>query len=120
MDPEPVTIPSSATLIQAHDEFFSRYRWQWFAVVDPARHFLGIVRGQRVDAEISAGRPALAVTDVLEDEERARIDAEQPLRALLGSEGLPSLGAMVAVDEQGVLKGVVTLAQVRRALRLAA
>jgi Zn-dependent protease len=119
MDTEPVTIPASATLIQAHDEFFSRYRWQWFAVVDPTQHFLGIVRGQRVDAEISAGRPALAVTDVLEEEERARIDAEQPLRALLGSEGLPRLGAMVAVDEQGVLKGVVTLAQVRRALRLA-
>jgi hypothetical protein len=77
------------------------------------------VRGQRVDAEISAGRPALAVTDVLDDTEPVRIDEEQPLRTLLGAEGLPRLGAMVAVDEQGVLKGVVTLAQVRRALRLA-
>jgi Zn-dependent protease len=119
MDREPVTIPSSATLLEAHDEFFARYRWQWFAVVDPARRFLGIVRGQRVDAEISAGRPALAVTDVLDDTEPVRIDEEQPLRTLLGAEGLPRLGAMVAVDEQGVLKGVVTLAQVRRALRLA-
>lgn len=119
MDREPVTIPSSATLLEAHDEFFARYRWQWFAVVDPARRFLGIVRGQRVDAEISAGRPALAVTDVLDDTEPVRIDEEQPLRTLLGAEGLPRLGAMVAVDEQGVLKGVVTLAAVRRALRLA-
>jgi Zn-dependent protease len=120
MDREPVTIASSVTLLEAHDEFFARYPWQWFAVVDPARHFLGIVRGQRVDAEISAGRPALAVSDVVEEEERARIDAHEPLRTLLGSEGLPRLGAMVAVDEEGVLKGVVTLAQVRRALRVAA
>jgi Zn-dependent protease len=119
MDREPVTIPSSTTLLQAHDEFFALYRSPWFAVVDPARRFLGIVRGQRVDAEISAGRPALAVTDVLDDSEPVRIDEEQPLRTLLGAEGLPRLGAMVAVDEQGVLKGVVTLAQVRRALRLA-
>jgi hypothetical protein len=119
MDREPVTIPSSATLLEAHDDFFARYRWQWFAVVDPARRFLGIVHDQRVDAEISAGRPALAVTEVLDDTEPVRIDEEQPLRSLLGAEGLPRLGAMVAVDEHGVLKGVVTLAQVRRALRLA-
>src|SRR5207245_4345343 len=119
MDREPVTIPASVTLLEAHDQFFMRYRWQWFAVVDPAHHFLGIVRGQRVDAEISAGRPALAVADVLDDEERVRIDEEEPLGSLLGAEGLPRLGAMVAVDDEGVLKGVVTLAEVRRALRLA-
>jgi Zn-dependent protease len=119
MDREPVTIPSSLTLLEAHDQFFARYRWQWFAVVDPTRHFLGLVRGQRVDAEISAGRPALAVADVLEDTEPVRINQEEPLRSLLGAEGLPRLGAMVAVDDEGVLKGVVTLAQVRRALRLA-
>jgi Zn-dependent protease len=119
MDREPVTIPSSLTLLEAHDQFFARYRWQWFAVVDPTRHFLGLVRGQRVDAEISAGRPALAVADVLEDTEPVRINEEEPLRSLLGAEGLPRLGAMVAVDDEGVLTGVVTLAQVRRALRLA-
>jgi Zn-dependent protease len=119
MDREPVTIPSTLTLLQAHEEFFARYRWQWFAVVDPAMHFLGLVRGQRVDAEISAGRPALAVADVLEDDEPVRIKEEEPLRSLLGAEGLPRLGAMVAVDDEGVLKGVVTLAEVRRALRLA-
>jgi Zn-dependent protease len=119
MDREPVTIPSSLTLLEAHDQFFMRYRWQWFAVVDPTRHFLGLVRGQRVDAEISAGRPALAVSDVLDDDAPVRINEEEPLRTLLGAEGLPRLGAMVAVDDEGVLKGVVTLAQVRRALRLA-
>jgi Zn-dependent protease len=119
MDRDPVTIPSTVTLLEAHDRFFARYRWQWFAVVDPTQHFLGIVRGQRVDAEISAGRPALPVSDVLDHEDRVRIDEAQPLQALLGADGLPRLGAMVAVDEQGVLKGVVTLAQVRRALRLA-
>jgi Zn-dependent protease len=119
MDRDPVTIPSTVTLLEAHDQFFARYPWQWFAVVDPTQHFLGIVRGQRVDAEILAGRPALPVSDVLDHEDRVRIDEAQPLQALLGADGLPRLGAMVAVDEQGVLKGVVTLAQVRRALRLA-
>jgi Zn-dependent protease len=117
MDREPVTIPADATLLDAQEEFFLRYRWPWFAVVDPARHFLGVVRQQRVDSEISAGRPALTVVDVLEEDMPVRIGEEAPLESLLGSEGLGRLGAMVAVDSDGVLRGVVTLAQVRDALR---
>jgi Zn-dependent protease len=119
MDREPVTIPSGLTLLDAQEQFFLRYRWPWFAVVDPARRFLGVVRGTRVDAEISAGRPALAVAEVLEEDMPVRIDEEEPLESLLSAEGLGRLGAMVAVDQDGVLKGVVTLAQVRRALRVA-
>jgi Zn-dependent protease len=119
MDREPVTIPAGLSLLDAHERFFLRYRWPWFAVVDPARHFLGVVRGARVDAEISAGRPALPVADVLEEDMPVRIREQAPLESLLGSEGLGRLGAMVAVDDEGVLKGVVTLAEVRKALRLA-
>jgi Zn-dependent protease len=120
MDREPVTIPAGLNLLDAQEQFFLRYRWPWFAVVDPARHFLGVVRGQRVDAEISAGRPALPVADVLEEDLPVRIGEKAPLESLLSAEGLSRLGAMVAVDEDGVLQGVVTLAQVRRALQPAA
>jgi Zn-dependent protease/CBS domain-containing protein len=117
MDPEPVTIPAETGLLDAQEQFFLRYRWPWFAVVDPARHFLGVVRSERVDAEIAAGRPALPVADVLEENLPVRIAADQPLESLLRSEGL---GAMVAVDADGVLRGVVTVAQIRQALRPAA
>jgi Zn-dependent protease len=120
MDREPVTIPAETTLIDAHEEFFLRYRWPWFAVVDPARHFLGVVRQQRVESEITAGRPALAITEVLEADMPVRIGEEAPLETLLNTEGLGRLGAMVAVDGEGVLQGVVTLAQVRKALTPAA
>jgi Zn-dependent protease len=117
MDREPVTIGADVTLLDAQEQFFMRYRWPWFAVVDPARHFLGVVRLQRVESEIAAGRPALPVVDVLEEDMPVRIKEEAPLESLLGSEGLGRLGAMVAVDGDGVLQGVVTLAQVRQALR---
>ena len=86
-------------------------------VVDPARHFLGVVRQQRIETEIAAGRPALPVSDVLESDLPVQIGEEAPLESLLGSDGLGRLGAMVAVDSEGVLQGVVTLAQVRQALR---
>jgi hypothetical protein len=49
-----------------------------------------------------------------------RVGLEEPLEALLGLEGLQRLGAIMAVDREGVLRGVVTLDQVRRALRPAA
>jgi Zn-dependent protease len=117
MDREPVTMPASTTLLDAREQFFLRYRWPWFAVVDPARHFLGVVRQQRVESEIAAGRPALQVADVLEEDMPVRIGVEAPLESLLGSEGLGRLGAMVAVDSDGVLAGVVTVAQVRQLLR---
>jgi predicted transcriptional regulator len=114
-----VTIPAGLTLLDAQEQFFLRYRWPWFAVVDPARHFLGVVRGARIDEEISAGRPALGVEDVLEHDMPVRIDEAEPLESLLSADGLRRLGAMVAVDKDGVLQGVVTLAQVRKALRVA-
>jgi Zn-dependent protease len=117
MDRQPVTIDAAVTLLDAQEQFFLRYRWPWFAVVDPARHFLGVVRQQRVESEIAAGRPALPVLDVLEDDMPVRIGPQAPLESLLGAEGLGRLGAMVAVDSDGVLQGVVTLAQVRQALR---
>ncbi len=120
MDTEPVAIPAETGLLDAQEHFFGRYRWPWFAVVDPARHFLGVVRSDRVDAEIAAGRPALPVSDVLEENLAIRIEQDQPLESLLRAEGLGRLGAMVAVDDDGVLRGVVTVAQIRQALRPAA
>jgi Zn-dependent protease len=120
MDREPVTIPDTLNLLDAQEQFFLRYRWPWFAVVDPARHYLGVVRGQRIDEEITAGRPALSVSEVLEADLAVQIGEETPLESLLSAEGLARLGAMMAVDEDGVLQGVVTLAQVRRALQPAA
>jgi CBS domain-containing protein len=116
MDREPVTVPADMRLLQAQEEYFLRYRWPWFAVVDSAGHYLGLLRQERVEHEIAAGRPALPAGDAADDEPPWRIQADQSLEALLGSEGLRRLGAVVAVDADGILRGVVTLAHVRRAL----
>ena len=42
---------------------------------------------------------------------------EEPLETLLGQEGLARLGAIMAVDGEGVLRGIVTVDPVRRALQ---
>ncbi|HTA13685.1 MAG TPA: site-2 protease family protein, partial [Solirubrobacteraceae bacterium] len=64
MDREPPTIPVELRVLDAQEQFFQHYRRPWFAVVDHARHFLGVVRSERIDAELAAGRPALEMGDV--------------------------------------------------------
>jgi Zn-dependent protease len=121
MDAQPVSMPSRTPLTQAQDEYFLRYRWDFFPVVDEDGRFLGVVREARVDEEIAAGRPALEVGEIVETAEAAdwRVRSDSPLEALLGDEQLRSRGALMAVDADGVLRGVVTLDQVRRALTAA-
>jgi Zn-dependent protease len=121
MDAQPVSMPAGTPLTQAQDEYFLRYRWDWFPVVDEQGRFLGVVREPRVDQEIAAGRPALAVGELVEhgDAEDWRVPSDSPLESLLGDEQLRSRGALMAVDADGVLRGVVTIDQVRRALTAA-
>jgi len=121
MDAQPVSMPASTPLSQAQDEYFLRYRWDWFPVVDEHGRFLGVVREPRVDEEIAAGRPALAVGELVEssDADDWRVQSDSPLESLLGDEHLRDRGALMAVDADGVLRGVVTIEQVRRALSAA-
>jgi Zn-dependent protease len=121
MDAQPVSMPAGTPLTQAQDEYFLRYRWDWFPVVDERGRFLGVVREPRVDQEIAAGRPALAIGELVEisEAEGWRVQSDSPLESLLGDEQLRSHGALMAVDADGVLRGVVTLDQVRRALAAA-
>jgi len=118
MDAQPVSMPAGATLTQAQQEYFLRYRWDWFPVVDEHGRFVGVVREQRVDEEIAAGRPALEVGELVEigDADDWRVQSDSPLESLLGDEHLRARGALMAVDAEGVLRGVVTIEQVRRVL----
>jgi len=120
IDREPAVIPGDLRLLDAQEQFFARQRRPWYAVVDQARHFLGVVRPESLEREIAAGRPALAVSDVVEGESDLpmEISDEQPLEPLLRSEALGRWGGIVAVDRDGVLRGVVTVAQIRKALRV--
>ena len=118
MDAEPVTIPSDLPADRAYEDFFLRYQgWEWFAVVDSDGRFAGIAHREplRQVAEAGDQRPVGEVVVPAADEGQVRADA--PLEALLGSEPLRRFGALMAVDGDGRLRGVVTLEQVTHALR---
>ncbi|MGO9903125.1 MAG: site-2 protease family protein [Solirubrobacteraceae bacterium] len=119
MDRQPVAIPSLTPVTQALDEFFRRYAAAWLPVVDDQGHFVGIARRERVEATGSGDESWLTVGAVLESDPASslRVDQNGPLTELLSLESLSRLGAVMAVDREGVLRGVVTVEQVRRALQ---
>jgi Zn-dependent protease len=120
MDAEPVAVPEEMPLDRALDDYFLRYRWGWFPVVDPGGHLVGLVSRESLDSVPETVRPSRSVGSAMARdgaESAFRVGLEEPLEALLGLEGLQRLGAIMAVDRDGVLRGVVTLDQVRRALR---
>jgi Mg/Co/Ni transporter MgtE len=115
MDAEPVAVPAESNAAAALDDFFLRYGWDWFPVVDASGHFRGLVERERLEL----ADPAARVGDVVAPDTLAdyRVQIDEPLEALLGSEPLQRLGAIMAVDREGVLRGVVTIEQVIRALQ---
>ena len=121
MDRQPVAIPSRTAVAQALDEFFLRYGWSWFPVVDDSRRFLGIARQERLTAAQDRGEDWLTMEAVLEPEQDGgwQVNEDRPISEVLSSENLGRLGALMAVDGDGILRGVITVEQVRRALQAA-
>ena len=124
MDPEPVTIPAGIPAARAWDEFFERYAgWDWFAVVEGDGRYAGLAHRAAVRhaALEEPGSGELPVRDVVAPADAdARVAADAPLESLLALAPLHRLGAVMALDGQGRLRGVVTLEQVSRAVRAAA
>jgi Zn-dependent protease len=120
MDAEPVAIPDSLPLDRAEGEFFLRYGWPWFPVVDQTGRLVGVVSREAVSSvpeAARAGRPIASVMARDDGDGGLRAGLEDPLEVLLAHESLGRLGAVMAVDGDGILRGIVTVDAVRRALR---
>jgi Zn-dependent protease/CBS domain-containing protein len=118
MDREPVAIPDELSVERALDEYFLRYRWPWFPVVDAAHRFLGLVVRDKADEVPETSRTTSHVSDLLEHNDGTfQVRDDAPLDSLLASQSLRRFGALMAVDADGRLSGVITVEQVGRALR---
>ena len=118
MDREPVSIPGELSVERALGEYFLRYRWPWFPVVDTAHHFLGLVVRDKADEVPETSRSTSLVSDLLEhDDGTFQVRDDAPLDSLLANRALRRFGAVMAVDADGRLAGVITAEQVGRALR---
>src|SRR5215207_3496493 len=118
MDREPVAIPGELSVERALDEYFLRYRWPWFSVVGVALRFLGLLDRDRADEVPEVSRSTALVSDLLEGADSVyKVRDDAPLDTLLGNQNLRHFGALMAVDADGRLSGVITAEQVGLALR---
>jgi Zn-dependent protease len=119
MDSEPVTIPAGLSAAQAYEDFFLRYQgWDWFAIVEDDGRYAGIAHRPAVEHASLQEGGAMPVRDLAAPGAAdGQVPADAPLEALLSSEPLRRLGALMAVDAEGRLRGVVTVEQVTRALQ---
>jgi Zn-dependent protease len=120
MDEEPVAIPENAPVAEADRSYFLRYGWPWFPVVDASGRLVGVVSREAVESVPAGDREMRNVGSVMARDDGSsglRVGLEEPLETLLSQEGLARLGAIMAVDGEGVLRGIVTVDAVRRALQ---
>lgn len=118
MDMSPVVVPATVSVADAQAEFFARFPWPWFAVVDELGRLEGILRSEQVDAALAQGRggePVRAILDPSQAEASA-VTRETPVENLLGLEALRRLGAVIVIDPDHRLCGVVTEEELSRAL----
>jgi Zn-dependent protease len=121
MDPQPVAIPAETAVSEALENYFLRYGWPWFPVIDEQGRLLGIVRRERLQSAHDGSEGWLRVGALLDGEESEnwRIGEDRPLTEALSSDAFGKLGAVMAVDREGVLRGILTAERVRRALQSA-
>jgi Zn-dependent protease len=118
MDPDPVAIPEGASIEQALDEYFLRYRSPWFPVVDTAQHVIGLVDRPTADNVPAVERTSASVRDVVaRDSGSLTVKDDAPLESVLGNEALRRLGALIATDADGHISGMLTIDAIGRALR---
>jgi Zn-dependent protease len=118
MERDPVAIPEGASIEQALDEYFLRYRSPWFPVVDPAQRFIGLVDRPAADNVPTVERTSAMVRDVLaRDSGSLTVMEDAPLESVLGNDALRRLGALIATDAEGHIRGVLTIDAIGRALR---
>ena len=119
MDADPVSISEDTSIERAIDEYFLRYRWPWFPVVDAGDHFRGLLVREAADGVPELSRSSQTVGEVYEADASGTLQVrdDTPLESLLGNDALRRLGGLAAVDAEGRLRGVITADQVGRALR---
>jgi Zn-dependent protease len=118
MDAEPIAIPADLPVQRAWEDYFLRYHdSDWFPVAGPDGRPAGVAHRAAVE-QVAHAEGQLTIGQVAAPAEaEGQIRSDLPLEALLGSEPLSRHGALMAIDADGRLRGIVTREAVARALQ---
>ena len=87
-------------------------------MIDGEARFVGLLDRGTAEEVPTVERTGTTVGEILaRDEGSLTVADDAPLETVLGSEALRRLGALMAIDGDGRLSGVITVDAVGRALR---
>jgi Zn-dependent protease len=116
MDRGPDWVALTDTAAEARARAFDGHGLDWAIVLDDEGRLQGIIRGERVRAEIEAGRRETPAKDLLDAGGRRSTREDVLLHRLQKDKDLQRLGALPVVDVDGIVVGVVSEEAIRQAM----
>jgi len=114
-----VVIPAELSVAVATSDYFARYGYTAFPVVDAQRGLLGLVTIDRVQA-LAPGRRAMTdVTEIVDGDPALVASEDLDVARLLERPAFARVGRAVVVDGHGAAVGLLSITDVQRALRSA-
>ncbi len=110
-----VTVPAGVSVADAVEEFFVRYRYTAFPVVD-GRRPVGLINVEAVERVPADRRVSTTVAQVAVSDPELVVDEHQDVAELLERPVFQRLGRVIVVTESGAL-GILSITDVNRALR---
>ncbi len=110
-----VTVPAAASLDEAVEELFVRYRYSAFPVLE-GRTVVGLIDMATIERVPPARRPVTSVGEVAHRDPELFVDEHQVVAELLDRPAFQRVGRAVVVGERGGV-GIISITDVNRALR---
>lgn len=114
-----IGIPAGRTIGQAASEYFARYRYTAFPVLDERGRALGLLGLPQVESAELRRDASLAVAEVADRDPDLLVAEDLDVVRLLQRPAFGRVGRAVVVDREGRPVGLVSITDVQRALRAA-
>jgi len=111
-----IAIPSGLT-VELASQYFARYRYTAFPVLDAGRRLHGIVTIEHVEALTPERRRLTLVDDIANDDPGLIVGQDDDVAALLERSAFTQVGRAIVIDEHGTPIGLVSITDVQRAIR---
>ena len=111
-----ISIPSESTLTQAQ-QYFLRYRYTAFPVVDDAGRAVGMLSVDHMNKTPPARWAAVSAGERADRDPALLVGGEEDVAHLLEQPAFARIGRAAVVDDDGRPAGVVSLTDIERAIR---
>ncbi len=112
-----VSIPERTSLERAESDYFARYRYTAFPVIDAQGRAVGLLSLATIEALAPQQRAAHHVAELAERDPQLIVTAGEDVARLLERPAFARVGRAVVIDEHSRPLGIVSITDVQRALR---